>query len=364
MFDARGWLTWLLSMAILALLTRNPLYLLLILLVGQIAGTLCARPAAAFSLPLARLGIVILFFSTLFNLLSVHIGSTVLLRLPLSWPVIGGPLTLEAALFGAVNGLVLLTLLVIFTAFNRIVPPGELVRLAPHALRDLAVVVLIAMTYLPETMRQLRRIREAQAIRGHQLRGLRDWPPLVLPLLIGGLERAMGVAEAMVSRGYGSTTDNKQPFRVQLALFLSLCAVFAGWSVSFWYGIAGWTLMGVGTAVILLLLHYLGRQQPTTRYQPRKMTAWNWGLIVTALIPPLLLLWNPEFLQLTSLSYSPYPTAVVPPLQTHVALILLLPLFPALTVMGRREGKSTAAAAHSPLPTAASQQKEKTNDFP
>ena len=48
----------------------------------------------------------------------------------------------------------------------------------------------MAITYVPETARHFQRIREAQAIRGHRLRGLRDWRPIVIPLLVGGLERA------------------------------------------------------------------------------------------------------------------------------------------------------------------------------
>ena len=36
------------------------------------------------------------------------------------------------------------------------------------------------------------RIREAQAVRGHRVQGIRDWLPIVVPLLVSGLERAMG----------------------------------------------------------------------------------------------------------------------------------------------------------------------------
>jgi energy-coupling factor transport system permease protein len=207
MFDARSWTVWLLAMAVMTMLTRNPVYTLLLLLVARVVGSVCAQPTAVgLKLPLFRIGVHCAPALHALQHLSVHIGETVLARLPAAWPYIGGPLTLEGAVYGAMNGLILLTLLVIFSSFNQIVPTGDLIRLAPPALRDLSVVILIAITYLPETSRQLQRIREAQAVRGHQLRGVRDWPPLVLPLLISGLERAMGVAEAMVARGYGATS--------------------------------------------------------------------------------------------------------------------------------------------------------------
>ena len=86
--------------------------------------------------------------------------------------------------------------------------------MAPRAFYDLGVVVLIALTYVPQTMQQWQRIREAQAIRGHRWRGVRDWQPLVIPLFIGGLERAMALAEAMVARGYGATARRQQNSRL------------------------------------------------------------------------------------------------------------------------------------------------------
>ena len=67
-----------------------------------------------------------------------------------------------------------------------VVPTAELAGLTPTALYELGLVLLVAITYVPETARHFQRIREAQAIRGHRLRGLRDWRPIVIPLLVGG----------------------------------------------------------------------------------------------------------------------------------------------------------------------------------
>jgi energy-coupling factor transport system permease protein len=291
-------------------------------------------------LPLARIGLVLLTMATLFNALFVHVGETVLFRLPGNWPYVGGPVTLEAAAFGAGNGLILLTLLVVFTTFNNVVTTGELVRLAPRALRDLAVVVLIALTYVPETMNQLRRIREAQAIRGHQVKGLRDWQPVLIPLLIGGLERAMGVAEAMVARGYGSTADARQPLSVQLLLLAGLLASFAGWAVSFWIGWPGWLVMAAGMVMIGWLLWHLGRQTPFTRYQADRLTVWNAGLMGTAVLTILFLLIPLPFLDRTTLAYSPYPRLTWPDFDIFIGLNLLWLIYPAVVVL-LKEDKET-----------------------
>ena len=212
--DSRAWTIWMLTAATLATLARHPLYSLLILLAAQVVGTVCAAPqATGLRLSLGRLVPIILLVTMVTNLLFVHMGSTVLFHLP-DWPLIGGVWTAETAVAGLTNGLVLLTLLVIFQTFNRVMSVSDLAQLTPRALHELGLVLLIALTYVPETAQQLQRIREAQAIRGHQLRGLRDWPPLVIPLLIGGLERAMSLAETMVARGYGATDETRQSWPV------------------------------------------------------------------------------------------------------------------------------------------------------
>ncbi|MCB8944070.1 MAG: hypothetical protein H6658_09975, partial [Ardenticatenaceae bacterium] len=183
--DARAWLVWLGATAVLTMLLRNPLYLVIVLLAVRVVAQMCGGAGTGVRISLWRIGLMILLFSTLFNFLFVHVGTTVLWRWPLRWPYVGGAMTVEAAVFGAINGLVLLTLLATFLAFNQIVPVSELVRLIPAAFRDLGVVLLIALTYVPETIQHWHSIREAQAIRGHQVQGIRDFRPILIPLLIG-----------------------------------------------------------------------------------------------------------------------------------------------------------------------------------
>lgn len=345
MFDARGWMTWLLAAVVMTMITRNPLYTLVVLLAVRVVDGVCALPDVGLDLPLARIGLILLAFATVFNMLFVHVGETVLFRLPGNWPYIGGPITVEAAVFGAGNGLILLTLLVIFTTFNKVVTTGELIRLAPRALRDLAVVVLIGLTYVPETMNQLRRIRDAQAIRGHRVKGIRDWRPVLVPLLIGGLERAMGVAEAMVARGYGSTTDDKQPFWVQLLLLAGLLASFVGWVLSFWVGWPGWLLMAAGIVLIGLLFWRLGRQTPFTRYRAERMTVWNVGLMGTAVTAILLVSIPLPFIDRVTLGYSPYPKLTFPGFDVLMGLNLLWLIYPAVVVLLSPGGMVAAPGA-------------------
>lgn len=321
--DARAWVVWTLAAALLTTLTRNPFYIIILLLAARLVG-LTWQQADAFKLPLLRTLLVILTFSTLFNMLFAHVGETVLLTLPSGWPLIGGTMTLEAAVYGALNGLMLFTLLVIFMTFNNIVPGSDLVHLTPRAFHNLGLVVLIALTYVPETQRHWQKIRDAQAIRGHQIRGWRDWRPILIPLLVGGMERAMLLAEAMVARGYGATGEARQPVLVQGLLLLGLGTAFTGWLLSFWLGWSGWVLMVSGVVILLMVVWALGSGRQAVRYEARQ---WGWResmVVGTAVFPVLLLLIPWPFLNQSSLAYSPYPQVALPPFNVLIGLAFML----------------------------------------
>ena len=317
--DARAWLIWTGAAALLTMLGRNPLYIIILLLAARLVGNVWQQPGEGFPLPLRRLALLVLAFSTLFNLLFVHVGGTVLWRLPGHWPLVGGPGTAEAAVYGLTNGLMLLTLLIIFITFNRIITASDLVQLTPRAFHNLGLVLLIALTYVPETRRHWDKIRAAQAIRGQTLQGWRDWRAVLLPLLVGGMERALALAEAMVARGYGATAPTAQPALVQGLLLLGLGGAFAGWLLTFWVGWPGWVLLGSGVITLLLLVWGLGQRAPLRRYQKRQ---WGWRemvVVTTAVCPLLILPLTPG-----GLTYTPYPQLSPPPFQPAVGLLLLL----------------------------------------
>jgi len=331
-FATQAWVLWLVVIALITLLTSNPFYLLIMLLAARIVQATCVVPATGLRLNFWRLALIILMASVLFNMLLVHIGQTVLFTLPDTWWVIGGPITLEAAFYGFINGLTLITLLAIFLAFNAVVPVSELIRLTPRAMANIGMVVMIAVTYVPETLSQLQRIREAQAIRGHRLRGLRDWQPVVIPLLVGGLERAMSLAETMVSRGYGATADVRHPIRLQTALLVGLLLTFGGWLLTFWIDRIGWILMLIGIVLVVGLILWLGRQVAHTRYRRRSWNLWDWTLAISAIVPLLLVFLPIPIVDRSTLFYTPYPQFNLPPFDVWLGLGLTSLATPAILV--------------------------------
>lgn len=332
-FDARAWIVWLAAGTLLAILSRNPLYLLILLAISRIVEEVCANSSKqGLQLPFWRLAVIIMVFSTLFNMLTAHVGSTVVARLPDSWWIIGGPLTAEAAVYGLVSGLSLVTILSFFLAFNAIVPVSQLARLTPRAFHELGLVLLVAVTFVPEVVGQWRRVREAQAIRGHRMRALSDWRPLALPLLIGGLERSMNLAETMVSRGHTSVESRGTQRWTKLSLLIGLAFALGGVLALAWQHWAGWVMVAAGAAAIVLGVWIAGRAIIVTRY---RVTPWTWydTVIVATALAPLLLLYTLPAAR-ASLAFSPYPDLTVPAFHTVVGLVLLLLLAPAgLAVM-------------------------------
>src|SRR4030042_1942075 len=177
-----AWVVWLAAVLVMLSITRNPLYLVINLFCVLFVGLALRRGGADLPQPISlwKFAGWIILLATIFNALTSHYGETVLLTIPGRLPLISGNVTVEAIVYGATNGFVLTGMVASFTVLNLALPVRDLISLIPRAFFPVAVVTSIAVTYLPTTLRQFKQIREAQAIRGHQMRSLRDWLPLLM----------------------------------------------------------------------------------------------------------------------------------------------------------------------------------------
>ncbi len=209
------WAIWFTAVLVSVSLTKNPLYLLIVLL--AVGAVIAARRADAPSGPwktFIGLGLTFVFISTVYNILISHYGETELLTLP-SWiPLIGGPLTLEAAVFGLTFGLTFLAGLLAFAALNMAVGTGELLRILPNSLRGASTVISVSLNFIPATVTAAGEISQAQTIRrldyGSGFFGrIRKAGAVFVPLVITGLEKAVVMAESMESRAYGGGDTTK-----------------------------------------------------------------------------------------------------------------------------------------------------------
>lgn len=341
---AVAWVCWLTAVVLVLSITRNPLYVGLVLLwvatVTVIMQMVRPLPPPFFS-PL-RFGLVVVLLAALFNGLNVHVGTTVLFVLPARIPLIGGPITLEAWVYGAVNGLVLSALFAAFTLVTRVLTVRELIGLLPRAYYPVAVVATIAFSFAPLTLRQLQTIREAQAVRGHRMRGVRDWLPLFLPLLLSGLERALQLAEAMTARGFADTAEQAHDGQTRLLLLLGLVGVV----VSLWLrlvgqaGILSLAMLLGGCALVAGALWQVGRRTTRTRYRPMPFRLVDGAVVGSALLTALLFLAPWPGLDRLSLFFYPYPTLTWPTVALPLALAtwgLLTPAFVSFLQRGVRD---------------------------
>ena len=342
MLDARVWFLWAVTTLVAASSTRSPLYVIVMLLTTTVVGATCATGEGRRA-PLSplRFAVVSVPLSALFNGLTVHLGDTVLFHLPDWLPLLGGAITLEALAFGALNGLTLTVIFSAFSIFNQVTPVRDLVKLTPRAFHEGGVVLSIALTFIPQTTQSLKRIREAQAVRGHRVQGIRDWLPIVVPLLVSGLERAMGLAEAMVARGYGAVTDEEQPLRTQGLLVLGLLLLLAGWLAYLFraaWRIPGIAAMGAGAAMIGLVVWMTGRAVHHTVYRARAWTGKDTLAVLGCTLTLTVTLTQREVLY-----YSPYPQLTLPAFDPLVGLALLGLLVPAIVTMAAEDARPLAS---------------------
>jgi energy-coupling factor transport system permease protein len=116
---------------------------------------------------------------------------------------LGGSVTAERIMATAHDGIMLAAIIALLGAAASLASPHRLLRSLPVMVYEFGVAVVIATSVLPQLVSSSARIRQAQRLRGQDVRGLRGWKRLALPLLEDALARSLDLAAAMDSRGYG-----------------------------------------------------------------------------------------------------------------------------------------------------------------
>ncbi|MDQ7028473.1 MAG: energy-coupling factor transporter transmembrane component T [Ardenticatenia bacterium] len=247
-------------------------------------------------------------------------------------------MTLEAVTFGLVTGLNLLVLLLLFEAFGAGVDYAALLRFVPGFLFRAGLVTSIALTFVPQTLRTFRDVREAQMIRGHRFHSWRDLAPLMVPVVVIGLERSVQLAEAMESRGFGGPTGATDRLKPRLALLLGIASLLLGLGLrSLWdrpWPVAGLVL--AGGSLLVWGFRHMGRRVRRTRY---RLYSWTRADVVLAVAGGVLAgsvlaarLWAPE-----QLLYYPYPRVMWPVFSPWLGVLFALVATPALLVPPEEE---------------------------
>ncbi len=291
-----AWWLWALALATAVTRTTSPLLLLLVFAVLGLVVTMRrtdAPWARAYRYYLA-LALTVIAIRVLFRaVFATGVAPTdhVLFQLPqLPTPhwyagiQLGGPVSMEALLSAALDGLRLACLLCCIGAANTLANPKRALRVLPGALYELGVAVTVALSVAPQLVESVQRVNRARRLRGAPGRGVRALRAIAIPVLHDALERSLRLAAGMDSRGYGRTGAATRASRRLTALLM--LAGMAGLCVGA-YGLLDGTVprpLGIGgfvagTAICVTGLAVGGRRVARSRYRP---DPWRWPEWVVA----------------------------------------------------------------------------------
>lgn len=343
-FHIGSWSIWLMAAMLASLGTRNPFYLSIVLIVALIVGQIINRPVStdyqshrqhsAFG-GLWRMLIVVALLVALLKGLSYHIGATVLFTLPDWLPVIGGKVALEDMVAAGLDAISLFTVLAVFATFSAGADYYALLRAVPAAMHGAGLITSIAITFVPQTIVRWTEIREAQGLRGHRVRRIADLLPLIIPLLGGGMERSMNLAEAMEARGFSRTSARARtlpPLLVQIGLAGGLGLLLIG-STMFAFvpnmPVLAWFVVALGLALVSLTFWSMSRGVQRTRYRRNVWRAQDTPLaLVSGGVLAILLIF--KFIAPALLAYTPFLRISMPAFDPLVVLALCALVAPAI----------------------------------
>lgn len=162
-----------------------------------------------------------------------HEGVTVLLYFPS-----GNPLTLESLLYGLSAGLMLVTVLLWFLNFHRVITSDKFIYLFGRIIPAMSLVLSMTLRFVPKFKAQMAGVVDAQKSIGRDISQGSVWQRMrtavtVLSIMITwSLENAIETADSMKSRGYGlkgrtAFSIYRLDDRDRLALvFLGFCGLY------------------------------------------------------------------------------------------------------------------------------------------
>ncbi len=326
--DPRAWLCWAGAAMLVPSMGRNPFALLSVVL-AVLAVRESLPPEARLGWGwVVRLGVFFAVLSVAFNLLTVRVGDRVIGTIPDWVPLLSGNLTLNSMVFGLLSGLAVLALVLIGITLSAVLDWSAMLRMLPQSLTGAGVAGSVAFSFFPQMIAAYHEIVDAQAIRGNEPRGPRDYLGLAPLLLSGGIERAITMSELLESRGFGgvpgprrSRWGNLAP-AVGLAL-LCVAVYFFAVGAAVEAAISG--LLGLGLLALQVRSHR-GAGPRRTKYRTLVWRRSDSAVLLGAAIAAGAILLTGR----DAIRYEPYPSLGWPVASVPLTLGLLGLLAPAL----------------------------------
>ena len=193
---------WALAALAVALFDTDPLAQVIVL--GGAWALLVRRRVEGRRLRPLTIGLVVLGAMTVaVNGLLSHTGTTVVVSLPAWLPLVGGTVTAEGFASGASIALGLVTAVSVTASLSVVIEPADLVDALPGVLHHAGAALGAALNLVPATAASVVAVRDAQRLRGWRPRGVRAMVDLIVPVLLGAIDRSVQLAESMEARAFG-----------------------------------------------------------------------------------------------------------------------------------------------------------------
>ncbi len=331
----QSWLTWGVAATLPFLVGRNPYLLAVTLAMIGTVSAMCHGPGShsvGWRL-IARTMVVIAAFAILFNVLTARTGNQVIVDVPDSFWILSGPITWNAVVYGVLAAVAVFGMVLVWATVGSVINWASLTRIMPERLTGIAVAGSTAINLVPQTVHAISEIREATAARGFTPTGARGAATLITPVINGGLDRSMRMAEVLEARGFGSRTGRQTaiPATVMLAWNLLLAGGFAavygfvaGITWASWGGLAAFAI-----GVIVIRRNRDVHAMKRTHYREEKLEGRDW-LVILVSMASMLGIVIANAIRPDAFRYEPYPDIVAPVAVLWPLLPVLLLIVPAL----------------------------------
>ena len=280
-----AWWLWAIFLSAMAAGTTNPIFL-----VSIIAVVLLVVKFRKSDAPWARsikgyliaAGFVIAIRMFLVIITPDIFGDTLLFTLPeidlpsfFAGVKLGGEIKANTVYYAFQEGLRLATILICIGGAQSLASPTRLLKSIPAALYEVGLAIVVALTFAPQLAFDAKRVRDAQYLRGRKTKGIKALAKTFIPVLEGAMERALLLASAMDSRGYGRKIHQSKNTRLitNILMLLGLLGILFG--LAGLLGVFSQSNIGVLTTLIGISLSFLalwiaGKNASRSNYRPDK----------------------------------------------------------------------------------------------
>ena len=144
-----------------------------------------------------------LFMVIALNPLFSHQGMTILFYID------NKPITFESFIYGIVTAMVLVTMVMWFSSYNKVITSDKIIYLFSKTIPSIALLISMTLSFVPKFKVQLKKIRMSQRNIGRDINNGNFYEKakhgcrIISILIMWALENGVQTADSMRSRGYG-----------------------------------------------------------------------------------------------------------------------------------------------------------------